>query len=144
MNFRHLLLSLALLAGVFVLPGCKKAVEYKDFFVSLDATDNSCTMWEDGRAFPVFWTKILLDGRDETRNYTVEFELTAQGGRVSNSPVYSRKTGVVHINFVSDDPENFQGGTVVAKPVCIYGESGLPHPYINGDQSITLVINPAQ
>ena len=144
MSLRHLLLSLALVAGIFALAGCKKAVQYKEYKVLISPDRSEYTLESDGRAYVNFKVKIYIDGV-EVRDYEdnrVECEITAQGGTVSETVRRSGKQGDVYTTFYPADPENFTGGSVVAKPVTLLCK-GLSFTNFSGDKSASVTIKPA-
>ena len=144
MSFRNLLLSLALLAGIFALAGCKKAVETRDYKVLISPVNSSYTVREEGYAYPQFKVRIFVDGREvsDYEDNWVECEITAQGGTVDHPEYRSGKQGDVYVVFYPADPENFSGGSVEVKPVILRCR-GLDFTNFSGDKSATVDIRPA-
>lgn len=144
MSFRHLFLSLALVAGVFALSGCKKAVEYRDYKVLISPVSTFYTLREDGYAYTEFKVKIYVDGREVTdyEDNRVKCEITAQGGTVFPTTYTSGKEGDVNISFFPTDPEHFSGGSVEVKPDILRCGS-LTIGTFGGDKSAMTMIYPA-
>lgn len=144
MNFRNLFLSLALVAGVFALSGCKKAVETRDYKVLISPVYPSYNLIDDGYAYPQFKVRIFVNG-GEVSDYEdnwVECEITAQGGTISHPNYRSGKQGDVYATFYPADPENFSGGSVVVTPVILKCR-GLTLTTFGGDKSAMTMIYPA-
>jgi len=144
MSFKHLLLSLALVAGIFALSGCKKAVETRDYKVLISPVNSFYTLREDGRAYTQFKVRILVDGLEvsDYEDNWVECEITAQGGTVDHPEYRSGKQGDVYVVFYPADPENFSGGSVEVKPVILRCR-GLDFTNFSGDKSAMTSIIPA-
>lgn len=144
MKFKHILSFAVIAAGIFLLFGCKKSIQYVNYEVTITALDSPYTLNEGGPTMPCFEVKIFADGKEieDYEEFMAECTFEAEGGTLSDPYYRTGKEGLAFAYFTPYDIDSFEGGSVTATVTRLYRHSMVTYVF-DGSAKATAEILPA-